>query len=107
MECWEDGITNSPGWESYCYYYYYFSITVTDGVLSSVAVLVAVVCCKAALPSGHFAITMLSLCLKSKEHPHEILSIDLSIYVSIKIDFKHVRYSVYTFKNIISNDKLI
>ena len=71
MECWEDGITNSPGWESYCYYYY-FSITVTDGVLSSVAVLVAVVCCKAALPSGHFAITVLSLCLKSEEHPHEI-----------------------------------
>lgn len=31
--------------------------------------LVAVVCCKAALPSGNFAITMLSLCLKIR-HPH-------------------------------------
>lgn len=50
-----------------------FSITVTDdGELASVAGLVAVVCCKAALPSGHFAISMPSLCLKSKERPHEL-----------------------------------
>lgn len=77
MECWEDAITNSPGWEKYCYSY--FSITVTDGVLSSVAVLVAVVCCKAALPSGHFAITMLSLCLKSEDIPIKFLSIYLSM----------------------------
>ena len=104
MECWEDAITNSPGWESYCYYY--FSITLTDGVLSSVAVLVAVVCWKAALPSGQFAIIILSVCLKSEEHPYE-LSEYRSIYLSIKIDLKYVRYSVYTFKNIISNDKSI
>ena len=85
MECWEDATTNSPGWESYYYYYYFFSITLTDGVLSSVAVLVAVVCWKAALPSGQFAIIMLSVCLKSEEHPYE-LSEYRSIYLPIYKD---------------------
>lgn len=68
MECWEDAITNSPAGKStvilifhYCYWW---------SIIKCVAVLVAVVCCKAALPSGHFAITMLSLCLKSEDYPH-------------------------------------
>ena len=63
----------------------FFSITLTDGVLSSVAVLVAVVCWKAALPSGQFAIIMLSVCLKSEEHPYE-LSEYRSIYLPIYKD---------------------
>lgn len=57
-------LLNVLGWEATVV----FSITVTDdGEFSSVEVLPAVVCCEAALPSGHCAIARLSLCLKSEE----------------------------------------
>lgn len=57
-------LLNVGGWEATVI----FSITVTDdGEFSSEEVLPAVVCCEAALPSGHCAAAMLSLSLKSEE----------------------------------------
>lgn len=59
-------LLNVLGWEATVD----FSITVTDdGEFSSEEVLPAVECCEAALPSGHCAIAVLSLCLKSEEIP--------------------------------------
>lgn len=84
MKCWEDTITIFTWLEKlqlffFSYYYYWWWRIIKWGHAGSV------VCCKAALPSGHFAIIMLSLCLKSAEHPQ-----GLSEYRFIYISYLYI-----------------